>query len=52
MNGEDIVKFIRAQRIRWLGHAKRMEVGAMQQRMLEGRLYGKKKRKTLLEMVG
>ena len=39
MNGEDIVKFIKAQRIRRLGHVKRMEVGAMPQRMLEGRLF-------------
>ena len=39
MNGEDIVKFIKAQTIRWLGHVKRMEVGAMPQRMLEGRLF-------------
>jgi hypothetical protein len=39
MNGEDIVKFIKAQRIRWLGHVKRMEVGAMPRRMLEGRLF-------------
>ena len=39
MNGEDIVKFIKAQRIRRLGHVKRMEVGEMPQRMLEGRLF-------------
>jgi len=33
------VKFIKAQRIRWLGHVKRMEVGAMPRRMMEGRLF-------------
>jgi hypothetical protein len=39
INGEDIVKFIKAQRIRWLGHVKRMEVGAMPRKMKEGRLF-------------
>jgi len=29
INREDIVKFIEAQRIRWVGHVKRMEEGAM-----------------------
>jgi hypothetical protein len=38
-NGEDIVKFIKARRIRWLDHVKRMEVGAMPRRMMEGRLF-------------
>jgi hypothetical protein len=33
INGEDIVKFIEARRIRWLGHVKRMEVGAMPRRI-------------------
>jgi len=33
------VKFIKAQRIRWLGHVKRMEAGAMPRRMMEGRLF-------------
>jgi len=37
INGEDIVKFIKSQRIRWLGHLKRMEEGAMPVKMLEGR---------------
>jgi hypothetical protein len=36
---EDIVKFIKAQRIRWLGHVKRMEVRAMPRKMMEGRLF-------------
>jgi len=35
---EDIVKFIKAQRIRWLGHVERMEVGAMARQVMEGRL--------------
>jgi hypothetical protein len=44
INGEDIVKFIKAQRIRWLGHVERMEVGAMPRKMMEGRLFiGKEK---------
>jgi hypothetical protein len=37
INREDIVKFIKAQRLRWLGHVKRMEVGAMPRKMVEGR---------------
>jgi hypothetical protein len=39
INGEDIVKFIKAERIRWLGHVKRMEVGAIPRKMMEGRLF-------------
>ena len=39
IKGKDIVKFIKAQRIRWLGHVKRMEAGAMPRRMMEGRLF-------------
>jgi hypothetical protein len=37
INGEDITKFIKAQRIRWLGNVNRMEVGAMQRKIMEGR---------------
>jgi hypothetical protein len=39
INGEDNVKFIKAQRIRWLGRVKRVEVGAMPRKMMEGRLF-------------
>jgi hypothetical protein len=39
MKGEDIVKFIKAQRRRSVGHVKRMEAGAMPRRMMEGRLF-------------
>jgi len=38
IKGEDNVKFINAQRIRWLGHAKRMEAEAMPRKMTKGRL--------------
>ena len=39
INGEDIGKFLKVQRIRWLGHVKRKEVGAMPRKMMEGRLF-------------
>jgi hypothetical protein len=39
LKGEDIVKFIKVQRIRWLGHVKRMEAGTMPRRMVEERLF-------------
>jgi hypothetical protein len=33
------VEFIKTQRIRWLGHVARMEMGAMPRKMREGRLF-------------
>jgi hypothetical protein len=52
MNGEDIVKFIKAQRIRWLGRVQRMEVGAMPRRMMEGRLFtGRRKGRSRLRWM-
>jgi hypothetical protein len=35
-----------------LGNVKKMEVGEMSGKMMEGRLHRQKKRKTLLEMDG
>jgi hypothetical protein len=44
LKGEDIVKFIKSQRIRWSGHVERMEDNAMLKRMLKGRLYSKRRK--------
>jgi hypothetical protein len=45
LKGEDIVRFIKSQRIRWLGHVERMEDNAMPKRMLKGRLYSKRRKR-------
>jgi hypothetical protein len=44
LKGEDIVRFIMSQRIRWLGHVERMEDNAMAKRILKGRLCSKRRR--------
>jgi hypothetical protein len=44
LKGEDIVKFIKSQRIRWLGQVDRMEDNAMPKRMLKRRLYSKRRK--------
>jgi hypothetical protein len=38
------VKFVKSQRKRWLGHVKRMEVGAMPKMMKEGRMFIRRRR--------
>jgi hypothetical protein len=44
LKGGDIVRFIKSQRIRWLGHVKRMEDNAVPKRMLKGRLCSKRRK--------
>jgi hypothetical protein len=44
LKGEDIVRFIKSQRIRWLGHVERMEDNAVPKRMLKGRLYSRRRK--------
>jgi hypothetical protein len=46
------VKFIKAQRIRWLGHVQRMGVAAMPRKMMEGRLFiGRRKGRPRLRWI-
>jgi GTP1/Obg family GTP-binding protein len=44
LKGEDIIRCIKSQRLRWLGHVERMEDNAMLKRMLKGRLYCKRRK--------
>jgi hypothetical protein len=41
LKGEDILRFIKSQGIRWFGHVERMEDNAMPKRMLKERLHSK-----------
>ena len=52
INGKDIVKCIKAQRIRWLGHVEKMEVGAMTRKMMERKLFiGRRKGRPRLRWI-
>jgi hypothetical protein len=44
LKGNDIVRFIKSQRMRWLGHVERMKDNAVPKRMLKVRLYSKRRK--------
>jgi hypothetical protein len=44
LKGEDIVRCIKSQKMRWLGHVESMEDSAIPKRMLKGRLFSKRRK--------
>lgn len=44
LENEDIVRFIKSQRIRWLGHVQRMEKSRMPRRVMQERIYSTRRK--------
>jgi hypothetical protein len=44
LKGDDIVRFIKSESLRWLGLIERMEDNAMPKRMIKGKLYSKRRK--------
>ena len=52
IKGENIVRFIKCQRIRWLGHIERMQDTAIPKKDVRKAVCSKTKRKTENEVAG
>ena len=52
IKGENVVRFIKCQRIRWLGHIERMQHTAIPEKDVRKAVCNKTKRKTKNEMAG
>uniref|UniRef100_A0A8D9B4S3 Craniofacial development protein 2 n=1 Tax=Cacopsylla melanoneura TaxID=428564 RepID=A0A8D9B4S3_9HEMI len=44
LNQEDVVRFIKSQRLRWFGHVQRMEEHRMPKKIMNARVYGTRRR--------